>query len=103
MNIKKQVKTIYISVTQSFLLNYTNLTTDLDENTPVQETILTPRTTVDQLLLGQTILPTYTPPEGTHIQTDSGHSKVRNTPLITGETSKLCFNSIIWKYEMSKM
>ena len=67
---------------QSFLLNYNNLTADLDQNTTVQETASTPRTTVDQLLLGQTILPTYTPPEGAHIQTDSGHSKVTKTPLI---------------------
>jgi hypothetical protein len=56
------------------------LTADPDEDATVQETTLRPKTTVDLVLLGHTTLPTYTPPAGTHVQTDSGHSKVKNAP-----------------------
>jgi hypothetical protein len=52
---------------------------DLEQISTVQETTSTPRTTKEHLLLGLPTLPTYTPPNGTRVQTDSGHSKVRNT------------------------
>jgi hypothetical protein len=79
-----------LSCTAESLLNFTYLTADFDESVTAQETTSTPSTTVDNLLLGHTILPTYTPPKGTRVQTDSGHSKVTNSP----QRSYLYFTSL---------
>jgi hypothetical protein len=53
----------------------------LDGNSTPADATPPPRTSKDNLLLGLSVLSTYTPPDGTRVQTDSGHSKVRISPL----------------------
>ena len=86
-----------LSCAAESLLNFTYLTADFDESATVQETTSTPSTTVDNLLLGRTILPTYTPPKGTRVQTDSGHSKVTNSP----QRSYIYFTSLAFFFSFS--
>ncbi|XP_069674648.1 mucin-2-like [Periplaneta americana] len=56
-------------------LNEIDGKTALEKKSTVKETTTTPRPQ-NRLLLELPNLPTYTPPNGTHVQTDSGHSKV---------------------------
>jgi hypothetical protein len=67
------------------LLNY--LIADVGQNSTLTETTSTSRNVKDNLLLGLSALSTYMPPKGTRVQTDSGHSKVRNSP----QTFKVTF------------
>jgi hypothetical protein len=66
--------------TEILLLNY--FISDINQNSTLTGTTSTPRSTKDNLLLGLSVLSTYMPPIGTRVQTDSGHSKVRNSPQI---------------------
>ncbi|KAJ9587662.1 hypothetical protein L9F63_018914 [Diploptera punctata] len=68
----------------------------VEHNSTIEDTLTTQSPSREDLLLGNPTLPTYTPPNGSRVLTDSGHSKVvtvassatPTTPIRMKETKK---------------